>query len=128
MSRFSFMKFLIVDDMDHFRADLKKILMEEGVKHIYEASNGEQAYLKLKKVGDIDIVLCDINMPIASGIDFTRTVRSDSAQSSIPIIIVSTENEKDIIIDALAAGATDYIIKPYTKDIVLRKVDQVVKS
>jgi len=110
-------KILIVDDIKSMRADLIKILIDLGYSNFKECADGQEAWddlcLEAQYGNPYQIIFSDINMPIMNGINLLKKVRNTTIYKTTPIFMVSTENEKDIVIKAILEGATDYILKPY---------------
>lgn len=119
-------KILIVDDLPSMRSDLVRILTELGFQNMKQCEDGKQAWdhVRAEALNDnhYDIIFSDINMPEMDGLTLLKHLRSVMAYKKTPIFIVSTENEKSTIINAIMSGATDYIIKPYDPVIVKEKV------
>jgi two-component system, chemotaxis family, chemotaxis protein CheY len=76
----------------------------------------------------IDLVLCDWNMPQFSGLDLLEIIRNTPDTRDLPFIMITAESERDRVVDALKAGANDYIVKPLTPDVVLRKLRNLKKK
>jgi two-component system chemotaxis response regulator CheY len=76
----------------------------------------------------VDLILCDWNMPLFSGLDLLKLIRNSPETQKIPFIMITAENERDKVIDALKSGANDYIIKPLTADVVIRKLINIKKK
>jgi two-component system, chemotaxis family, chemotaxis protein CheY len=112
---------LIVDDSRTARSILKAMLKEFNFE-IAEAENGSLAMEELTKSGSADLALVDWNMPVMNGLEFVKAVRSDIAYENMKIMMVTTESEITRMMDALSSGANEYIMKPYTKDIVIEKL------
>lgn len=117
------MKILIVDDSFSIRRILKNILLELGYKDVEEAEDGVVA---MQKMNGIDILLTDWNMPNMSGLELVQKVRAMPMFNNVPIIMITTEGGKNEIINAIKSGVNNYIIKPFTKETVKEKVDQVL--
>lgn len=119
-------KILIVDDLPSMRADLVRILTELGFTNLKQSEDGRQALDLVKseaaKGNFYEIVFSDINMPEMDGITLLKNLRGLVGYKKTPIFIVSTENEKSTIVQAIMSGATDYIIKPYDPLVVKDKV------
>ena len=119
-------KILIVDDIKSMRANLIKILIDLGYSNFTECADGQKAWDELcveAQYGNpYQIIFSDINMPIMNGINLLKKVRNLTIYKTTPIFMVSTENEKDIVIKAILEGATDYIIKPFNPIIVKDKL------
>ena len=118
------MKVLIVDDFATMRRILKNIMKQIGFSDITEADNGKNA-LKAMKSDKIDLVLCDWNMPEMPGIDVLNTVRADSDLKDTPFIMVTAEAQKENILEAVKAGVSSYIVKPFTAETVEEKLQKV---
>lgn len=118
------MKVLIVDDFATMRRILRNVLKQIGFTNINEADDGKSALKELKKE-DFDLVLCDWNMPEMSGIELLNTVRSDEKLKEIPFVMVTAEAQKDNIVDAVKAGVSNYIVKPFTAETVGEKLQKV---
>jgi two-component system chemotaxis response regulator CheY len=117
------MRVLIVDDSRAMRTILKKIMRELGYDEILEAENGVQALVQLRKAGPPDLVLVDWNMPEMSGIEFVERVRKDDTFDGSMVMMVTTETETARVIEALEAGADEYVMKPFTSEVMREKID-----
>ncbi len=114
------MRTLIIDDAKAMRIILKQIIQSIGGQ-VEEAGNGKEGLEKLKSMGQADLVLVDWNMPEMNGLDFVRAVRADPNYRKLPIMMVTTETEASQMGKALAAGANEYVTKPFTKDTIQGK-------
>jgi two-component system, chemotaxis family, chemotaxis protein CheY len=121
------MKVLIVDDFATMRRILKNIMKQIGFSDITEADNGKNA-LKILKSQPIDLVLCDWNMPEMPGIDVLNTVRADDDLKATPFIMVTAEAQKENILEAVKAGVSSYVVKPFTAETVEEKLKKVFSS
>jgi two-component system chemotaxis response regulator CheY len=119
----SSMTVLIVDDSRIMRNLIKDYFIKFEVKHciFVEAENGEEAF-RLLQSRSIDLILLDWNMPKLLGIDFLRMIRQIDQYKNLPVIMITSETAKSNIIDALKAGANDYIIKPFNEDKFKEKI------
>ena len=119
-------RILIVDDVESIRLDLKNILNGMGFVNIREAEDGKIALDDLKVHAVLgtpyNLIFLDINMPTIDGIELLKTLRSMVIYSTTPVFIVTTENNKDSVVKAIAIGATNYILKPYNPKIVVEKI------
>lgn len=119
-------RILIVDDLPSMRADLTRILKELGFKDISECEDGKIAWDKVRhdalNGSPFEIIFSDINMPNMDGLTLLKHLRSTEHYKKTPIFMVSTENEKTTIVQAIMLGANDYIIKPYDPYVVKEKV------
>ena len=118
-------KALIVDDSKTIRMVLGKIMRELGYETC-EAANGQDA-LKVMETekSTVDLVLADWNMPVMNGLDMVKHLRQDPELAALKVIMVTTETEIDHMVSALEAGANEYVMKPFTKDILKEKLDLV---
>lgn len=118
-------KALVVDDSGAVRMILAKTLRELGFE-VCEAANGREALgvIAAEKKA-IRLVLADWNMPEINGLDLLKQVRRDPDLSSLVVVMVTTETELDQISAALAAGANEYVMKPFTKDVLIEKLELV---
>ena len=121
------MNVLIVDDFATMRRILKNIMKQIGFSNIVEAENGKNA-LKLLKSDPIDLVLCDWNMPEMAGIDLLNAVRGDDQLKTMPFVMVTAEAQKENILEAVKAGVSSYIVKPFTAETVEEKLNKVFSS
>ena len=112
---------LVVDDSRTMRGILKRILAERGVA-VVEASNGRQALDLLQSGESVQLALVDWNMPEMNGYDFICAVRSAPQFDALPIMMVTTEAEIDQMTRALEAGANEYVMKPFTSEVIADKL------
>ena len=121
------MKVLIVDDFATMRRIVRNVLKQIGFTTMVEADNGKAA-LKVLKKDTIDLILCDWNMPEMPGIDLLKTLKSDDELKKIPFVMVTAEAQKDNIIEAVKAGVTSYIVKPFNAETVSEKLNIIFKD
>jgi two-component system, chemotaxis family, chemotaxis protein CheY len=118
-------KALVADDSRAVRMILAKTLKEIGYE-VCEAANGRQALEVMGVEKDaVTLVLADWNMPEVNGLELLQRLRQDPALSSLVVIMVTTETELDQMATALEAGANEYVMKPFTKDILVEKLQLV---
>jgi two-component system chemotaxis response regulator CheY len=118
-------KALIVDDSRTIRILLRNILRELGYE-VCEAVDGEDALKVIEaEKAAVTVVLTDWSMPLMNGLDLVKNLRQDPELASLKVIMVTTETEVDHIVSALEAGADEYVMKPFTKDILREKLEQV---
>jgi len=101
---------------------LKKL----GVNDILEASNGQEAIDTLGKDGNIGLVLMDWNMPTMTGIDAVKKIRLSN--NKVPVVMVTTEAEKEKVIEAIKSGANDYLIKPFNPKDIQAKLEKFLQA
>lgn len=116
-----FMKVLVVDDFTLMRRIIKQALRQIGFTEIIEAEDGSEALRELKRK-DIGLILSNWNMPKMTGIDLLREVRSNESFRAIPFIMVTAVEEKHNILKAVKAGVSNYIIKPFTREVLEEKI------
>ena len=115
----------VADDSWAVRMILTKTLKELGYE-VCEAANGRQALEVMEAEKDaVTLVLADWNMPEVNGLELLQRLRQDPALSSLVVIMVTTETELDQMATALEAGANEYVMKPFTKDILVEKLQLV---
>lgn len=115
------MRALIIDDSKAMRSILGRMLRAQHFD-VVEAANGREALEQLQGLGKIDLALVDWNMPEMDGIDFVRAVRAEHMYDGVLLVMVTTETEMDNVVRALAAGANEYVMKPFTQDVILEKL------
>lgn len=118
-------KVLVVDDFLTARRIMKNILKQIGFSNIVEAENGEEALKVLKKDG-IDLVVSDWNMPVMDGLEMLKAIRADENLKAITVLMVTAEAQKDNIVDAISAGVSEYIVKPYTAKTIEEKLQKLL--
>ncbi len=121
------MIFLVVDDSPTMRRIVINALKTFGYTDVVEAGDGQEALIKLKS-GKVDFVITDWNMPVMSGLELTRAIRGDAALSHLPILMVTTRGLKQDIIEALKAKVNNYVVKPFTPQVLKEKMESVLKS
>ena len=116
------MRALVVDDSRVSRRILSRILGNLGFE-VLEAGNGREALACLNDMNQTaHLVMLDWNMPLMDGIDFLRAVRAEPTYAKLNIVVITTNNELQDVVVALEAGADEYIMKPFTQDIVQGKL------
>lgn len=120
---------LVVDDFELVRAMLRRTLAEMGITQVEEAVDGQNAEEMMVKAAQggapYNVIFCDWNMPRKSGVELLSSIRTMPAYQATPFVMVTAEAERDYVIQALAAGATDYIIKPVSGESLKRKIDSI---
>jgi two-component system, chemotaxis family, chemotaxis protein CheY len=118
-------KALIVDDSKAIRMILGRILRELGYE-VCEAVDGKDALRVIEsEKAAVHLVLADWNMPEMNGLDLVKQLRQNPEFTSLKVIMVTTETEVDHIVTALEAGANEYVMKPFTTDIIKGKLEMV---
>ncbi len=117
-------KALVVDDARTARLVCRKIVESLGMD-VVEADNGQVALEQMQDNPDVELVLLDWNMPVMDGLTCLKEMRGNSGAPQPKVIMCTTENEMDRIASAIQAGCDEYIIKPFTEDIVREKISLV---
>ena len=117
-------KILVVDDFSTMRRIVKNILAQLGFTNVEEAEDGKDALKKLQ-AGNFEFVISDWNMPNMMGIDLLREVRSDQNLHALPFLIVTAESQKENLDEAVEAGVSSYIVKPFTADTLEQKLELI---
>ncbi len=120
------MKILIVDDMATMRRIVKNILKQLGFANTEEAENGQEGLQKLR-ADTYGFVVSDWNMPVMTGIDMLRAIRSDDKLKSIPVLMVTAEAQQANLVEAIQAGVSNYIVKPFTAETMQEKIAKIFK-
>lgn len=115
------MKALVIDDSRVMRKIVGGILVEVGFE-VVEAENGQDALDRLAEHDDVILCCIDWNMPVMTGFEFVVEVRKHPEWRNVTLMMVTTEGEQDQIVRALAAGAHEYVIKPFTPDVIIDKL------
>jgi len=127
-----FKRVLVVDDRLYVRKVVKMVLASNGVHQVVEAVNGRDALQQLleatrltnpnKRDGGFDLVICDWNMPEMTGIELLAEMRKDIRFQTIPFLMVTGQGDREDIMQAVEAGVTDFIVKPFTIDTLEKKL------
>ncbi|SFN70894.1 two-component system, chemotaxis family, response regulator CheY [Formivibrio citricus] len=118
------MRFLVVDDFSTMRRIVRNLLKELGFSNVDEAEDGQVALHKLKN-SQFDFVVTDWNMPNMTGIELLKAIRADAQLKHLPVMMVTAEAKKENIIEAATAGASSYIVKPFTAATLDEKLKKV---
>jgi two-component system, chemotaxis family, chemotaxis protein CheY len=120
------MKILVVDDMVTMRRIVKNILKQLGFANADEAKNGQEGLQKLR-AGKYDFVVSDWNMPVMTGIDMLRAIRADEKLKAIPVLMMTAEAQQSNLIEAVQAGVSNYIVKPFMAETMQDKIRGIFK-
>ena len=118
------MKILIVDDFSTMRRIVRNILKQLSFNNVDEAEDGDVALEKLKN-GSYDFVITDWNMPNMTGLELLKAIRADEALKDLPVLLITAEAEKENVVLAAQAGVNDYIVKPFTGDVLQQKINRI---
>lgn len=122
------LKFIVVDDSVTMRRIVVNSLRNLGYNDFVEAVDGKDAFEKLNADNSINFVITDWNMPVVSGLELVKSIRGDEKLSKLPILMVTTRGVKEDIIEALQARVNNYIVKPFTPQILKEKIDQIINA
>jgi two-component system chemotaxis response regulator CheY len=121
------MRFLVVDDFSTMRRIVRNLLKELSITNVEEAEDGAVALQKLKN-DKFDFVVSDWNMPNMDGLTLLQSVRSDPALRTLPFLMITAEAKKENIIAAAQAGASGYIVKPFTAGTLGDKLNKIFEK
>ena len=112
---------LVIDDSRALRRILGEMLRQVGFQ-VTEAGNGREGLAAVRSSTPLDVVLVDWNMPEMNGLEFVRAVRADDQYARLPLMMVTTETETEQMVTALAAGANEYVMKPFSRECIVDKL------
>ena len=118
------MKILVVDDFSTMRRIVRNLLKELGFSNVQEAEDGIDALKKLR-AETFNFVVSDWNMPNMTGIDLLREIRKDATLKHLPVLMVTAEAKRENIIEAAQAGASVYVVKPFTSITLDEKLKKI---
>ena len=120
---------LVVDDSAMMRKIVLRSLKSAGVEYeeVLEAGDGVEA-LALLRVNNVDLIMCDINMPIMTGLDLLLKIKEEKLAVDVPIVMVTTEGSESHVRQAIIAGARGYIRKPFTVEHILNSVKPLLAA
>lgn len=121
------MKFLVVDDFSTMRRIVRNLLKELGFTNVDEAEDGIAALAKLRS-SSFDFVVSDWNMPNMTGLDLLKEIRSDANLKHLPVLMVTAEAKKENIVSAAQAGASGYVVKPFTAATLEEKLNKIFQA
>ncbi len=119
------MKILVVDDFSTMRRIVRNLLKELGFSNVHEAEDGVEALSKLRAENNFEFVVSDWNMPNMTGIELLKTIRADPALKHLPLLMVTAEAKRENIIEAAQAGASGYVVKPFTAATLDEKLKKI---
>jgi two-component system chemotaxis response regulator CheY len=125
---------LIVDDSAVMRKVIERALRQAGLEltEVLEAANGEEALQTLRKdsanSGSLGLIMSDINMPVMDGLQFLELRREENLASGVPVVMITTEGNEQIVLRAISAGAQGYICKPFTAEQVKARVIPLLRT
>jgi two-component system, chemotaxis family, chemotaxis protein CheY len=120
-------KILVVDDFATMRKVIRNLLKQVGYENIVEAEDGVTA-LRVLKAQKIDLIVSDWNMPNMTGLELLKAVRADDDLKSTPFLMVTAEALQDNVIAAVKAGVSNYIVKPFTAEVLNDKIKKILEK
>ncbi|HEX8883663.1 MAG TPA: chemotaxis response regulator CheY [Noviherbaspirillum sp.] len=121
------MRFLVVDDFPTMRRIVMSLLKELGYSNLTEAENGAEGLAKLRS-SHFDFVVSDWNMPVMDGLTMLQHIRADAGLKHLPVLMVTAEAKKENIIAAAQAGASGYVVKPFTAATLQEKLAKIFEK
>lgn len=121
------LRFLVVDDFATMRRIVRNLLKDLGFVNVEEAEDGQDALARLR-ASQFDFVISDWNMPNMDGLQLLSEIRKDASFSSIPVLMVTAEAKKENIIAAAQAGASGYVVKPFTAATLEEKLNKIFEK
>ena len=120
-------KYLVVDDFSTMRRIVKNLLQELGYQNVQEADDGKTAWPMLQS-GGFDFVITDWNMPLMPGLDLLKAIRADEKLKGLPVLMVTAEAKREQIVEAVQAGVSGYVVKPFTAETLKQKLDKILQA
>ncbi|MBZ0132248.1 MAG: chemotaxis response regulator CheY [Rhodocyclaceae bacterium] len=121
------MKFLVVDDFSTMRRIVRNLLKELGFLNVDEAEDGAVALSKLTSE-HFDFVVTDWNMPNMDGLTLLQSIRANAQLKHLPVLMITAEAKKENIVAAAQAGASGYIVKPFTAGTLSEKLNKIIEK
>lgn len=121
------MKILVVDDFATMRKVVRNMLRQIGCENVNEAENGEEGF-RMAQSDSYGLIVSDWNMPVMTGLEFLKACRAEEKTKNTPFLMVTAEALKENIIQAIQAGASNYIVKPFTPQVFEEKLKAIFKD
>ncbi len=122
-------RILVIDDMMTMRKLVSKICKELGFTDITEASDGAQGWEAINSANPpFGLIISDWNMPNTTGLDLLKRVRADSRFVKLPFVLVTAEAEQHQVVEAIKAGVSNYVVKPFTAESLKEKLEAAYKK
>jgi len=120
-------KILVVDDFPTMRRIIKNLLKDLGFENVDEAEDGQMGLDKIRN-GNFDLIVSDWNMPNMDGLTMLQQIRADANLSTLPVLMVTAEAKKENIVAAAKAGASGYVVKPFTAAVLEEKLNKIFEK
>ena len=117
---------LVADDLNEMRQMISETFQSQGFNKVIEARNGEDAFQKIKAKG-VALAIVDLNMPKVDGLELIKKMRTDLFTKTIPIIVITAHAEQARVVEAIIAGANDFIAKPFNPELLMSKVKKLCR-
>lgn len=122
-------RILVLDDMAMIRKMVEAALREMGFTDIHEAANGQEGWeILANSLFPFGLVISDLNMPLCNGVELLKKVRADERTSKIPFILLTGESDVSLVTEALKFGVSNYLVKPFSPEILKKKLEQTHKK
>jgi Response regulator containing CheY-like receiver, AAA-type ATPase, and DNA-binding domains len=121
------MKILVADDSITIRRIITGALTELGYDDLVEVDCGDDALAALRDQPDIALVLLDWNMPLTNGFECLKTIRAAEATRNLPVIMITAESQKSRVVEAIQQGASNYLVKPFSRDKLRDVINDTLK-
>lgn len=122
-------RILVLDDMAMIRKMVVAALREMGFTDIHEAANGQEGWeILANSLFPFGLVISDLNMPLCNGVELLKKVRADERTSKIPFILLTGESDVSLVTEALKFGVSNYLVKPFSPEILKKKLEQTHKK
>lgn len=121
------MSILVVDDFPTMRRIVRSLLKELGFTNVEEAEDGKDALAKIR-AGSFEFIISDWNMPNLDGLEMLKQIRADDGLKDLPVLMITAEAKKENIIAAAKAGASGYIVKPFTAATLEEKLNKILEK
>jgi two-component system, chemotaxis family, chemotaxis protein CheY len=120
-------KVLVVDDFATMRKIIRNVLKQIGFEDIVEAEDGAAA-LRIIKREKVGLVVTDWNMPNMCGLELLRNIRQSPGCAEVPVLMVTAEGLKENVLEAVKAGVSNYVVKPFTAEVLQEKIENIFKK
>lgn len=122
-------KILIIDDMSTMRKIVRNMLNKMGYNNLEEAEDGDPAWKMINEAADAgspyDFIISDWNMPIMTGLDLLKSIRSSEKHKKLPFLMVTAEAEQANVVIAVKAGVSNFVVKPFSIQLLKEKIDKI---
>jgi two-component system chemotaxis response regulator CheY len=132
MSLKSSMRILIIDNISNMRQATRKMLNEIGFKNVKDCGDAKSAWKVIEEQNQLnepfEFILCEFDLPDQTGVEFLKQLRSDSSLAKVPVLMVTGNSQQAVIVQAIQAGANNFLIKPFSAQNLMEKVAVIFKQ